>query len=195
MKEFWNQRYAEDGHAYGVEGNEFLSEELKKLSPGKILLPADGQGRNACMAAKLGWEVHAFDYSESGQKCALDLANECGVNIKFDCCSAEDFNAEAASFDAIALIYAHLPNRADFHKNMLKYLKPGGKIILEAFSKDQIGKPSGGPQKAEMLFSVAELKEDFASLSHLNVNAEFIELREGKYHVGEAAVVRAVGIK
>jgi len=29
--------------------------------PGKVLFPAEGEGRNAVHAAMLGWEVHAFD--------------------------------------------------------------------------------------------------------------------------------------
>jgi hypothetical protein len=54
MKEFWNQRYAEAAFAYGSEPNAFFAEQLSKLEPGKLLLPAEGEGRNAVFAAKNG---------------------------------------------------------------------------------------------------------------------------------------------
>ncbi|MDP4934511.1 MAG: SAM-dependent methyltransferase, partial [Salibacteraceae bacterium] len=66
MKDFWNQRYAENEYAYGKEGNLFLKEQLSALDAKSMLLPADGQGRNACMAALMGVEAKAFDYSLSG---------------------------------------------------------------------------------------------------------------------------------
>jgi hypothetical protein len=46
MKEFWNERYANEEYAYGEEPNEFFKQELARLQPGRILLPADGEGRN-----------------------------------------------------------------------------------------------------------------------------------------------------
>lgn len=190
MKDFWNKRYAESSHVYGTEGNEFLKLMLEALEPGKILLPADGQGRNACMAAKMGWDVHAFDFSESGQKSALEFAERQNLSVRFECCSAEDFEAKLESFDAVALIFAHLPNRSSFHHKMMRYLKPGGVLILEAFSKNQLGKASGGPQSADMLFSAEELMTDFAELTKIELTELNTVLREGIYHDGEASVIR-----
>ena len=83
MKGFWDERYAEEEFAYGIEPNAFFGEELKKLTPGKILLPADGQGRNAVYAASLGWDVTAFDMSAVGKERALQLAERKGVAIDF----------------------------------------------------------------------------------------------------------------
>ena len=81
MKEFWNERYYENGYAYGEEANIFFKEELLKLKPGNILLPAEGEGRNAVFAAKQGWEVEAFDISDVGKEKAIQLARKNGVNI------------------------------------------------------------------------------------------------------------------
>jgi len=63
MKEFWNERYAKNEFIYGTEPNEFFRKELEILPAGKIILPCDGEGRNAVFAAKLGWKVNAFDFS------------------------------------------------------------------------------------------------------------------------------------
>jgi hypothetical protein len=76
MKEFWNERYSNKLFVYGKEPNVFFREELEKMPVGKILLPAEGEGRNAVFAALQGWEVFAFDNSEEGMKKALLLASE-----------------------------------------------------------------------------------------------------------------------
>jgi hypothetical protein len=72
----WNDRYAKSEFAYGEEPNNYLREQLEKLHKGKILFPAEGEGRNAVFAAKLGWTVSAFDISSEGQKKALQLAEK-----------------------------------------------------------------------------------------------------------------------
>ena len=43
IKEFWDGRYSVPEYAYGVDPNEYFKEQLDKLSPGKILLPAEGE--------------------------------------------------------------------------------------------------------------------------------------------------------
>jgi hypothetical protein len=67
----WNERYANEEFAYGEEPNNYLKEQLTKLDAGKILFPAEGEGRNAVFAAKEGWTVSAFDISNEGLRKAL----------------------------------------------------------------------------------------------------------------------------
>ena len=76
MKSFWNERYKEKDFVYGKKPNEYLAEKLRELEPGKVLFPAEGEGRNAVFAAEQGWEVSAFDNSFKGRKKALMLAEE-----------------------------------------------------------------------------------------------------------------------
>ena len=52
MKDFWNKRYSEPEFVYGTEPNHFFAEQLDQLKPGKLILPADGEGRNAVFAAQ-----------------------------------------------------------------------------------------------------------------------------------------------
>jgi 2-polyprenyl-3-methyl-5-hydroxy-6-metoxy-1,4-benzoquinol methylase len=192
MKEFWNQRYAEAAFAYGSEPNAFFAEQLSKLEPGKLLLPAEGEGRNALFAAKKGWQVDAFDYSESAQTKALSLAEQHGVEFNYTLADFASFDAAPNTYDLIALIYAHLPAefRTTWHRKLLAMLKPGGKLILEAFHKTQLGKASGGPQSLEMLYNEEELRHDFAECTDIHVEQAEIELAEGRYHVGAASVIR-----
>lgn len=67
-------------------------------------------------------------------------------------------------------------------------------MIFETFAKAQLGKSSDGLQNLEMLFSIKEIKAEFSGLDFKFLKEETIELAEGKKHVGEARVIRFVGM-
>ena len=48
----WDERYAGDGYLYGTEPNTFLRENFLVIPKGKVLLPAEGEGRNAVFLAE-----------------------------------------------------------------------------------------------------------------------------------------------
>ncbi|GAB2490330.1 class I SAM-dependent methyltransferase [Algoriphagus taiwanensis] len=202
MKEFWNARYQEEAYAYGKEPNVFLQKELPKLKPGKALFPAEGEGRNAVFAARLGWEVTAFDFSEEAKIKAEKLAKEMQVNLDYQVSSLEEFSAEPESFDLLVLIFAHFPagKRREFHRKLVTFVKAGGLLILEGFSKDHlrfnsINAKAGGPKDESMLFSLEELKMDFMGMEFLMLDELETVLKEGEYHDGKSAVVRLLAQK
>lgn len=195
IKNKWDERYAQKEYVYGKKPNEFFKQELAKHKPGKILLPAEGEGRNAVYAAKLGWEVYAFDSSSEAIKKAQQLTSENNVEIHYTLSSFEEVDYPDDFFDLIGLFYAHTLSRADNHKKLIRFLKPKGAIILEGFSKEQIHYNSGGPRKIEMLFSEEELQSDFADLTELITEKMEIQLNEGKQHNGKASVIRLIGLK
>jgi len=197
MKEFWNNRYADEAYAYGINPNSFFESQLKKLKKGRILLPAEGEGRNAVFAAKMGWFVKAFDISDAGREKAIKLAEANEVSIDYEISSYNEFKDEPASFDCLGLIYAHMPgsDRERYHRKMVSFLKPGGIMILEGFSKQQINRTSGGPKNADMLFSKEELSSDFESLNKLEITSLESDLQEGPFHEGRASIIRVTGIR
>src|ERR1051325_9163371 len=79
----WNERYSKAEFAFGEQPNNYLKEQLEKVNIGRILFPAEGEGRNAVFAAQLGWTVSAFDISVEGQKKALKLAEANKVKIDY----------------------------------------------------------------------------------------------------------------
>ena len=81
--EFWDERYRSEQYVYGETPNKYLAGKLAGLKPGKILFPADGEGRNGVYAATLGWEVFAFDQSAEGKRKAEQLAAKKGVHINY----------------------------------------------------------------------------------------------------------------
>jgi cyclopropane fatty-acyl-phospholipid synthase-like methyltransferase len=202
MKEMWNQRYGQKEFAYGTAPNDFFKTKLEKLRPGKILLPAEGEGRNAVYAAQLGWEVFAFDMSDAGQTKALELAAQNKVNIHYKVGEMSEINFEPEQFDALALIFAHFPPHLQtmYHRQLDAYLKKGGTMILEGFStrnmKYQVGKENpSGPRDINMLFSTGQMERDFSNYNILELNEEVVELDEGLYHQGKSSVIRFVGSK
>lgn len=198
MKDFWNKRYAGEEYAYGTSPNEFLKSELGKiLNPGRILFPAEGEGRNAVYAASLGWDVVAFDVSEMGMEKALRLAEKNKVTIEYLLQGYQTINLPQESFDVIGLFFAHMPSelRAQYHQNLSGFLKPGGKIIMEAFSEYQLGRSSGGPQNIAMLFSKEKLEHDFRSLKNLSIKETERELSEGGSHKGMASLIQLTAEK
>lgn len=197
MNDFWNERYGAEEFAYGVEANSFVKQQLLKLKPGKILFPAEGEGRNAVYAASLGWKVTAFDLSTEGRKKAIQLASKHNVAISYLIDGYETVSFEKESFDCIVLVFAHIHSnkRTEYHQKLASFLKPGGKLIMESFSKEQIFRDSGGPKSPEMLYSEEDMKKDFADFQELQIEKTETQLREGLYHIGPASVIRVVATK
>lgn len=198
----WDDRYKSDEFAYGEEPNNYLKEQIQKLNPGTILFPAEGEGRNAVFAAKLGWKVSAFDISEEGKIKALKLAEANHVSIDYQVGELETLNFKEEQFDAIALIYAHFPAeiKSSIHKQLDKLVRKNGIIIFEAFSKKHLeyltkNEKVGGPKDIESLFSIEEIKADFPDYEIIELEEKEIELHEGIFHNGTGSVIRFVGKK
>ena len=124
----WNDRYSKEEFAYGEKPNNYLKEQLEKLDAGTILFPAEGEGRNAVFAARLGWTVSAFDISVEGKNKAHRFAAANKVTIDYQVGELEKLNYNPGQFDVIALIYAHFPAdiKSSIHRTLDKYLRKNG---------------------------------------------------------------------
>ena len=202
MKNFWNERYSQQEYAYGEVPNIYLKEKLSELSPGKILFAAEGEGRNAVYAALHGWNVVAFDISEEGKNKAEMLARKNNVEIQYDIADLSEYTYAEESFDALSLIYVHIPpsQRKSIHQQLIRSLKKGGTLIIEAFSKAHLNKQKenpavGGPKDEKMLYETEDLKNDFADFEFIECDETETVLNEGHYHKGVASVIRIKAIK
>lgn len=197
MSQFWNERYSQVEYVYGETPNVFFAAQLDKLSAGAIILPCEGEGRNAVYAASQGWDVKAFDTSEEGQKKALLLAGKKNVLFEYTVEDALAISYPANSADAVAFIFAHFPPavRTLIHQKAMGWLKPGGTLILEAFNPAQLNNQSGGPKEPEMLYTAAMLNEDFKGLDIVLLHNVQTIISEGKYHAGIADTIQLVATK
>jgi len=198
----WDNRYSAEAFAYGELPNNYLKEQLEKLEASAILFPAEGEGRNAVFAATLGWKASAYDISSEGKNKALKLADKNNVTIDYQVGELDALGYAPESFDAIALIYAHFPAeiKSAIHKGLDKYLRSGGIIIFEAFSKKHLeyiarDEKVGGPKDIDSLFSIDEVQSDFANYDFVELEETEIDLNEGIYHNGKGSVIRFLARK
>lgn len=194
--EFWNSRYNDDVYAYGKEANDFLINQSFEANS-RILCLAEGEGRNAVYLATQGHAVSMIDYAEEGLRKAQQLAAEKGVQIETLCQDLTQTQLQANAWDAIVVIFGHLPVsvRTALHSQFYQALKPGGKLIMELYSKDQLQYKTGGPQDVNLLYSVDELTHDLSEFESLHVMQMERFISEGTYHNGLSSVVQVVAQK
>lgn len=197
MKEFWDERFGGDEYIYGKFPNRFVDEQIQLMKPGKALFPAEGEGRNAVYAAKLGWECHCYDYSEKAREKALLLAEENQLRIKYNVADLETLELPEDSYDAIFITFLHLaPSiRFDIHKKLAHSLKKGGFLIMEVFDKKQLPLNSGGPKNIDMLYTTEMLASDFEPMQIRENTSGLRLLEEGSHHDGKAWTIRLVAQK
>lgn len=197
MKDFWEARYATAEFAYGTSPNRFFSDSILRIPPGRMLLPGEGEGRNAVYASLKGWEVDAYDQSHNGAVKAVELAGKEGVTINYTVGSLEMQSFRPLYYDAAALIFLHLsPSiRSAVHMRIVEALRPGGWLIMEAFHTSQLKYNTGGPRSVEMLYDRDLLVRDFQGMALLELNEREVELDEGIFHRGKAKVIRLLGRK
>lgn len=92
MAQIWDDRYKNEEFAYGTQPNDFFKEYLIKFTKqpptdpcitSKILMPADGEGRNGVYAAQLGWSVLASDLSIEGKNKAMKLVGDRNLQYEY----------------------------------------------------------------------------------------------------------------
>ena len=195
-KEFWNERYSTESFAYGVEPNDYLK-QFSFATNSRILCLAEGEGRNGVFLALNGHDVECIDYSEKAIAKTHQLAEMNNVSLKTRCLDLFELDLPDNTWDGIVIIFGHFPEelRKKVHQQLYRALKSNGRLIIEAYSKEQIHRNSGGPRSTDLLYSREELLKDFADFVNFEINELDREVNEGIFHNGMASIIRFVGIK
>lgn len=194
----WNARFSGEAYVYGTQPNDFLVEMAPRLpAGGRVLSLGEGEGRNSVYLASLGHSVTAVDASHVGLEKARRLAAERGVSVETVVSDLADFTFAPEAWDAAIVIFCHLPPalRRAVHQGLVRSLRPGGLVLLEAYTPAQLAFRTGGPPVAELLYTAEALREDFSGLELPVLRELTREVREGTLHTGRAAVVQLVGRK
>ena len=200
--EFWDERYAGAPYAYGERPNAFLAALAPRFVKGqRALVPGDGEGRNGVFLAACGLRVETLDLSPTGVAKAQALAARRGVALDAQVADVLAWDWPLAAYDWIVLAFLHLPapQRRDLHARVVGALRPGGRVVLEAFTPAQLERQRegarGGPREAALLYAPDDLRADFAALE-IELCEEAEEAMDaGALHVGTGAVVRLIGGK
>jgi len=194
----WDERYGGAVYYYGTEPNEFLRERLAAIpAGGDVLCLAEGEGRNAVFLAQQGYRVIAVDQSSIGLRKAERLAAARGVKIDTVVADLADYRIVPRRWDGIVSIWCHLPPalRSAVYGQAVAGLKPGGVLLVEAYTPEQLRYGTGGPKSAELLPTLAELRSELAGLEFVHAEERVREVREGNGHAGQSAVVQIVGVR
>lgn len=198
---FWDNRYAA-GLVYGEAANEFLVSMVSgRAARGATALDIGaGEGRNALYLASLGYRTLAMDQSVVGMDKALKRARDRGLpdgSLRAVAADLRDFQADPESFDLISSIFVHLPQglRANVHANVARWLKPGGRFILEAYAPEQLARNTGGPKDLALLAPLDVMLSELNGLTIEHAARAVRVVVEGSYHTGEADVVQVVARK
>lgn len=195
--QFWNQKFEQQPEFYGRKPNVWFQQNLDGLKVGTLLLPGEGEGRNALYALSRGWNVVAVDQSEVARQHALSAAGSYAAKLDYQVVNLAEITLPENTYDAVGLIYIHLPpkERINFHQQVIRALKPGGTLILEGFEPRQLPMTSGGPKDETMLYTIEQISKEFNGLTIRHLDYAQPVLDEGPGHRGPAFVLRLLAQK
>lgn len=195
----WNDRFNTPEYIFGTAPNAWLTTQAHRFQAGqRALCVADGEGRNSVWLAQQGLHVDAFDVAENAVNKARSLAQQAGVTVQYECCDCLTWQAPEAQYDVVAGIFIQFlapPQRAVLFERMQAALKPGGLLLLQGYTPQQLVYKTGGPSELEHLYTADFLRSAFSGLNILELQEYEAELQEGSRHAGLSAVVGLVGQK
>ncbi|WP_428268229.1 class I SAM-dependent methyltransferase [Haliangium sp.] len=156
VRAHWDQMYRE-GTAFQTAPNQFLVDTVAGTPPGKALVLAMGQGRNALFLAEQGWEVTGLDLSPEAIKQANEAATRRGLALNAVVADIDVYEFGSDRWDLVTMFYT-----GPF-PHWLRLVKPsvkkGGMIVVESFHRAD--DPGGDPDGAGH-FGTGELGSYFA---------------------------------
>ncbi|MEP7014902.1 MAG: class I SAM-dependent methyltransferase, partial [Verrucomicrobiota bacterium] len=153
--------------------------------------------RNAVFLASLGLDVLGVDGSEVGLAKAQKLAASRGLAIRTEVADLATYEPPENFFGSVVSISAHLPSdiRKRLHRLVERSLKPGGIMLLEAYTKAQVNRNTGGPKDPDMLMARVDIEKEFPNCETILSQEIEREVIEGEFHTGLASVVQFIARK
>jgi SAM-dependent methyltransferase len=197
--ERWENRYAAPGYHFGTEPNAFLKAQSHLLRPGqKALAVADGEGRNGVWLAEQGLDVLSLEFAPSAIAKAHALATARGVMLRAEQADILTWSWPIEAFDVIVAIFIQFATpdeRTRLFAGMKQALKPGGLLLMQGYRPEQLAYGTGGPSRAENLYTRALLGSAFKDFASLDIREHDSAIAEGTAHVGMSALIDMVGRK
>lgn len=195
---FWNDVYSAEGYAFGTEPNAWFARQDALLKSGqRILMVADGDGRNSIWCAQKGMRVDAFDLSDVAVEKARQLAGQVGAEVSFTVGGIDDWDWQPDCYDAVAIILCQFAtpsmNRMMFG-NSIRTLKKGGLLFVLGYDVKQLEYKTGGPPWKDRLYTTDILQELADGTEILELESWETEIDAGR-HKGLSAFVSMVARK
>jgi hypothetical protein len=128
---------------------------------------------------------------------AQRLAADRGVSLHTEVADLAIYDPGIGQWSAVVSIFCHVPSavRAVAYPRLVAGLAPGGVFLLEAYTPDQIGRGTGGPQDSDLTCTTLQLQQELNSLEVVHLWEGLRDVVEGPLHSGTAAVVQFIGRK
>ena len=94
-------------------------------------------------------------------------------------------------------IFFHIPteDRNHIYPRIITALKPGGILILESYTPEQLNHGTGGPSIADLMLTKGELVKYFSEMNLEHLEELEREVIEGAGHTGLASVVQLLALR
>ena len=191
--DFWNGRFASASYIFGTRPAAFVEANAQHVPPrSRVLVPADGEGRNSVFLAEMGHRVVATDIAQKGLAKAQKLADARGVSVEFRHLDLSGWQWPEAKFDAVVAVFIQFAPpalRDEIFAGMKRAVRPGGVVLLHGYTPKQLEYRTGGPPVAEQLYTEELLRAAFGDWELLRIEAYERELDEGEGHQGRSAII------
>ena len=135
----WNEEFEIGApELRSLSPSELLTEVVKGRTPGAALDLGVGEGRNALYLAEKGWDVTGVDISDAAVAQARKNATDRRLKINAVVADLDAYDFGEARWDLVTSFYMHSWHRSsktDVPARILRSLKPGGLLVMEAFRR------------------------------------------------------------
>lgn len=195
-RDFWNGRFAGDTYIFGTRAAAFVQDNAHHIPMhSRVLVPADGEGRNSVFLAERGHQVVATDIADAAVVKARKLADTRGVSIDVRHLDLQGWEWPQAQFDAVVAVFIQFAPpafRNEIFAGMRRALRPGGIVLLHGYTPKQLDYRTGGPSAVEQLYTEDLLRAAFGDWELIRLEAYERDLDEGEGHQGPSAVIDLV---
>ncbi|WP_226618842.1 class I SAM-dependent methyltransferase [Cytobacillus firmus] len=194
MANLWEEKFSQEGYLYGEEPNEFIREQAWRLEGRKrIVAFAEGEGRNAVFLARQGHDVTAWDYTQSLDK-TKQLAERHQVRVETGQKDLIHDSVPSEEYDASIMVFGHFlkEDQKTVFDKLVSVVKPGGIVMLEVYSEDQLSYGTGGPKSVDMVYHPADILQWIQGYKVLHFFYGEQGRVEGKGHTGTGHVIQVI---
>lgn len=195
----WDERYSIEGYLFGTEPADFLLAHAHLLEvPSRVLVVADGEGRNSVYLAQLGHDVSAMDASPVGVAKARQLAADRDVTVDFQVADIMAWDWTPDAYDAVVAIFIQFLSpgqRPAVFDGMQRTLRPGGRLLLHGYRPEQVALGTGGPPDPAHMYTEEMLRDAFGAMVVERLESYDAVIEEGDGHSGRSALIDLVATK
>jgi SAM-dependent methyltransferase len=199
MIDMWDERYSIDDYLFGTEPADFLVAHAHLIVvPSRVLVVADGEGRNSVYLAELGHEVVAMDASSVGVAKARRLAADRDVSVDFRIADIMTWEWTPGAYDAVVAVFIQFlspEQRPEVFDGMQRTLRGGGQLLLHGYRPEQVALGTGGPPDPAAMYTEDLLRDAFGDMDISRLESYDAVVEEGVGHSGRSALIDLIATR